>query len=71
MSDYSVRCCRGCPDCIGIGAHHQIRALNDRIAQLEAELTLYRDLESACRNARTYQGLDTELALQAIQEGTP
>ena len=32
----SVRCCRGCPDCIGVGAHHQIRALNDRIAELEA-----------------------------------
>jgi hypothetical protein len=53
-NDKGVRCCGGCPDCIGIGAHHEIRALR---AQLEAKTRECEGLRESLKTA-TRQAID-------------
>lgn len=44
------RCCKGCPDCLGIGVHYELDWRQERIAELEAriaELTEWRPMATA------------------------
>lgn len=35
---HSTVCCKGCPDCIGIGVHHQVAELHATIERLTETL---------------------------------
>jgi hypothetical protein len=49
-NDKGVRCCGGCPDCIGIGAHHEIRALRAQLEAIRSHLGIeYHDTDTAER----------------------
>lgn len=58
-NDAGVKCCGGCPDCIGIGAHHAIRAL--RAALTEAR-ELARSLDWCGQ-----QDVDPQMTMQKLE----